>query len=331
MQQIYSFLIHLQQVKNLARHHGASVDFDVQTFELVLHRAHHVLHLLPRFLHRLQGGETAYTHVPPEKGGFAGWLPYRIKRWEIGAGKLPFKRYCLQSGLRTPLFWAPHEEPTTDYLVKPVNGSFGKGILGPFRVTESAEARVARESYKEQFVQGTACKIWYWNSEPVACIMVPPPMLYADGRRSIRDILQTLRGSFDATHSLETSEQMLRWQGYSGDSVPTAGSQVQMDFLYGHAYERISMEDPDCLQRLSPRIKSELQHIGRVLHAGIPVEQRTGCLYTVDGVLDRDENLWLLEMNCHTVVHPRTYPLLIGHWVASLPPLQPMRPAAGMA
>jgi hypothetical protein len=197
--------------------------------------------------------------------------------------------------------------PTADYIIKPLKGSFGKGILGPFRPGVRGSEIQPGDSFKEQFVQGVACKIWYWDSEPVAFIPVKPPTLFADGRRTISSILESLRGNFDVPYTLDKSEEILNWQGYSSESIPPEGAKVQLDFLYGHAFERVAMDDPDRLALQSQRFKTELSHIGRVLHAAIPAELRAGTLFTLDGVLDADDSLWLLEMNCHTVIHPNAY------------------------
>jgi hypothetical protein len=310
---VYNLMHHLRQVRKWAAENGAEVALDPNSLEMVVKRSNRKVTLLPRFLSYIDASRMVYTNEFPENGRFAGWLPYQFKRWNIASGKLPFKTYCMQSGLRVPAHWGLGESPAFDYIVKPDKGSFGSGIRGPFKPGVPAKELLLNDSVIEQFIQGKACKIWYWDSTPIAYIVVEPPTLTADGRRSIGEIVGTVRGSFDVSYDLEKSADILAWQGMSAESVPAEGAQVQLDFLYGHAFMRSAMDDPDCLAVQAARRKAELLHIGRVLHMAIPVAERQGgVVFTVDGVLDRDDQLWLLEMNCHTVVHPNAYQLMLN-------------------
>jgi len=54
----------------------------------------------------------------------------------------------------------------------------------------------------------------------------------------------------------------------------------------------------------------QLAEIGAILWRGIPEEIRPATLFTVDGVVDDEQQIWLLEMNCNPVLHPDAYPLM---------------------
>lgn len=314
MHALFNLMHHFRAVKKWSEQVGEPLAFNPSTFVLEVGRGNRSLAMHPRFSIPIDERRGAYTDVFPERGRFVGWIPYRMKRWGIGTGKLPFKTYCQQSGLRVPAVWQPGEKPSSDYIIKPDKGSFGVGILGPFRAGSTVARVQGDDCLTEQFIPGKACKIWYWNSTPVAYILVDSPYLIGDGRRTIAEIVGQVRGSFDVSYKLDRVMAFLKWQGMSTESIPPDGAKVQLDFLYGHAFERLTLDDPDSLAQQSPWRKAELLHIGRLLHMGVPMPERQGVLYTVDGVIDEQDQLWLLEMNCHTVVHPNAYALILEDW-----------------
>jgi hypothetical protein len=52
--------------------------------------------------------------------------------------------------------------------------------------------------------------------------------------------------------------------------------------------------------------------MGLRLVEAIPPESRPQTLFTVDAVLDREQKLWVLEMNSNPTVHPLAYPAIVA-------------------
>ena len=100
---------------------------------------------------------------------------------------------------------------------------------------------------------------------------------------------------------------MLHWQRLTPDTVLTDGATAQIDFRHVSAYDPIVLRDQESLLLAAPDTQTQAQHIGRILHLGIPEQMRANSLFTVDAVLDAYDRLWLLEMNSNPVVHPKVY------------------------
>jgi hypothetical protein len=314
MQFLYNVLNHLQPVRQWAKIHGVRVLLDAETFALSLLAGDLTVRLQPRFLIALEDGSKAYTSYFSSRCRFVGWLPYRIKRWSLASDKLVFKRWCAERGLLVPDGWQEARKPQADYLVKPVHGSFGRGIRGPFRAATPPGplASGAQQAlFCEQFIAGRPAKIWFWNAQPVAMEMVEPPAITGDGLRSIAQMLATPRGNFDLAYRDGVRGELLAWQGLDMNSIPAAGQVVLLDFLYATPFDRAVLQSRDSLATQSPGFLQELARAGRLLHAAIPAGLRDATLFTVDAVLDDRDQCWLLEMNSHTVVHPRTYPAML--------------------
>ena len=315
MHHLFNVLNHLQPIRRWAREHGAELQLDAETFRLTLRlRDGRNLTLLPRFMIRQPNGHAAYTTTFVDDCRFCGWLPYEVKRWPLAADKLLFKQYCREHGLRVPAAWG-RDDPALapDFIIKPSRGSWGHGIRGPFRDTDLPRLRqeLPEGAFFEQFIVGRPTKIWFWNDKPVAMETVDPPMLVADGRRSLAQMAAQPRGNFDKGYTLESSAQMLAWQGWSAESVPPAGQVVALGFLYATPYDRVEVMNRDCLRAQGEELRAQLVLAGKVLMNGIPTAERLNTLFTVDGVVDVNERLWLLEINCHPIVHPMTYPWLL--------------------
>lgn len=289
------------------------LQMDTATFSLRLRGNDTSLTLIPKFMIKSPSGVIAYTTDFTERCRFVGWLPYQLKHWGIGSDKTAFKRHCNATGLRTPCEWSEGEPPAESFVVKPRRGSWGNGILGPFHAADLRQRRatLAPDVYLEEFILGSPTKIWYWNEEPVAIETITLPTLYADGCRSLSDIAKQPRGSFDTAHDLASCAEILAWQGLNAESIPAAGTEAVLGFLYASPFDRVEVLDRDSLLNESAAFVEGLRFIGKALVTGIPDEIRANTLYTVDGVIDRHGVLSLLEMNCHPVVHPKIYPAML--------------------
>jgi hypothetical protein len=320
MHHLFNVLNHLQPIRRWAREHQVTVALDASTFRLRLQREGRSLSFTPKFMIKPAPDQVAYTSEFTGRCRFCGWLPYQLKHWQIASEKIAFKEYCLATGLRVPADWSAGVPDGASFIVKPKKGSWGKGIRGPFHAGDLAQQKVVLppDAFLDQFIEGRPTKIWYWNDTPVAIETITPPALIADGQRSLAEIAAQARGSFDVSHDLHDCEEVLAWQGFTPQSVPPANTRVLLSFLYASAFDRTEVLDRDSLGEQSEAFKEELHRIGHTLVQAIPEDIRKQTLFTVDGVIDSDGQLWLLEMNCHPVVHPNTYAALLPDCAAFL-------------
>lgn len=302
-------LEHLKTVTAWARANQATTLLFPDSFALGIKK--HGLNLLmsPRFVTSING-QMAYINSYHEREcGFVGWLPYTTKRWQLSTEKLAFKQYAVAQDLLTPRHWRDGPCQSDHFIIKPTRGSFGQGIRGPFRADEYDQVvnTLTDGEYFEEYVIGRSTKIWYWSGVPYAMEVLAPPVLYGDGRRTLREIAGARRGSFDRAHDIAGSEAMLRWQQLTPDSILADGATAQLDFRHTSGYDPIVLRDRESLSVAAPAVQAQAQHIGRVLHLGIPEEMRANTLFTVDAVLNAQDQLALLEMNSNPMVHPKVY------------------------
>jgi hypothetical protein len=123
--------------------------------------------------------------------------------------------------------------------------------------------------------------------------------------------LQANRGSFDLKLALDSSEDILRWQGLDADSVAEPGREVQLDYRYATPYDRITLKNRDVLSATSQVIRRQFEVAGRILHEEIDEDVRTNTAFTLDAVIDSEERVWFLEMNSHPMIHPAIYPPML--------------------
>ncbi|MGC5808092.1 hypothetical protein [Ralstonia pseudosolanacearum] len=302
-------LEHLKPITTWARANQAATILYPDSFSLGVKKDGLNLLMNPRFV-ALINGQWGYTSSYREhECGFVGWLPYSTKRWQLSSEKLAFKQYAATHGLPTPRHWFDGPCQAENFVIKPTRGSFGHGIRGPFRADEYDQVSntLADGEYFEEYVIGRSTKIWYWSGVPYAMEAFSPPMLYGDGRRTLREIASTRRGTFERAHDLSNAQAVLHWQRLTPDTILADGATAQIDFRHVSAYDPIVLRDRESLSLAAPDVRTQTQHIGRVLHLGIPEQMRANTLFTVDAMLDAHDRLWLLEMNSNPVVHPKVY------------------------
>src|SRR5690349_20601494 len=113
-----SILSHLAAVSDWANTHGAKVNLDVGNFHLQVSARGQTCDLTPQFVNFTNGRLSYRKAHGPDVTGFAGWLPYYNKRWELAIDKLLFKRYCAAGGLRVPRLFRSATEVDADVLIK---------------------------------------------------------------------------------------------------------------------------------------------------------------------------------------------------------------------
>lgn len=314
MQFLFGALNHLRPIRGWALANEASLALDAFTFTLSIARMGSVVALTPKFMFKTENGRSAYSSVFSEKAWFCGWSTAKPNSWPVATDKIVFKRYCQLNGLLATQAWTDEPAPGASVIVKPRQGSFGEGLRGPFSYADRAKAKalLVQGTYLEQFILGQPAKIWYWGAEPRAIEFATLPYALGDGRRTLCELLDQPRGSFDDKYPLAETDEMLAWQNRCADSVLASGEKVYMDFKYATPFDRTELRDRNSLHKLQPRLREQLVDIGRKLVLAVPPELRCGPVYTVDAVLDAEDTLWLLEMNSNPIVHPAIYPSMLN-------------------
>lgn len=307
------FLWHSWMVHARLAELQAEASLDLRSFILDIKARNRCYSLYPRFMVR-RGELIAYMRTPSaEAVGFAGWLPYENKRWPIGSGKFTFKEFCLRHGLATPGMWRSPHAGMRDFLVKHDLSSSADGMLGPFASYDAAAADQALPpgGYYEQFVRGDVVKAWFWENRLAAVDICPMPAVAGDGRRTMRQLILAAvrRGKISSWRTFET---LARFQNTALDEAVPEGKTLLADYRYSSPLLQISLDTAPSLDRhrASPALAS-LEALAPVFWNGIPEDAKTAALYTVDGILDAEGKLWLLEMNCNPVVHPEVYPWML--------------------
>jgi hypothetical protein len=308
-----STLYHLAVLQQCLRKHNAESSLNPADFVLQLRARNRYYTLYPQFF-GVKDGAMHYTpQLEEHTKGFAGWLPYFNKRWPIAASKPAFKDFCQQSGLRTPPIWRAPQAGMRDFLVKHCNGAFGNGIRGPFAAYDSRDAAQAidEQSYYEAFVRGRIVKATYWDGRLAAVEIKTMATVAGDGKSTLRQLIAPSLSPLAPQREWQMLESIAAYEGLTLDSVPAAGRSVLVDFRFGSYVNLLERERLDPFNDLAdtPLLK-QLVECGPLAWQGIPEAQRAATLFTLDAVLDDQDQLWLLEMNCNPVCHPKVYPLM---------------------
>jgi hypothetical protein len=282
------------------------MSLDLATFRLSLALGGREVELYPRFAGE-SAGRIAYFEYFAGDRAFVGWLPYQMRRWRLATDKLSFKSAAQSRGLRVPAGWREGPPRADDYIVKLVRGSFGRDMRGPFGPRHPYDDEIGDAAFFEQFIKGRSAKAWFWNSTLAALEVLEPPLIFGDGVRTLREIAETRRGNFDLALSLDSSDDILRWQGVSADSVAEPGREIMLDYRYATPFDRNVVIDRDVLAKTDPRIRRQFEIAGRVLHEEIDAAARENTMFTLDAVIDAQARVWFLEMNCHPMIHPAVY------------------------
>ncbi|RAN48417.1 hypothetical protein RB25_11540 [Herbaspirillum rubrisubalbicans] len=298
--------------------------------------AHWVLH--PQFLANIDGVKQYTPTLVDEVTHFAGWLPYRNKRWPLASNKLAFKKFVQDAGLRTPEYARDNDAELDSVIVKRAASSFGNKILGPFRSSREHPLDTQQEEYYERFIQGQLLKIWFWNAQPVCAELDDMPSIEGDGASSIKDLMARRaragqrRTESQITRMLQLREPIFNYYGVNQDTVlPRKVSQI-IEFRYGSAL--MQMHERTVIDMSAgnlPFWTADLAEIGRIIHAGIPEALRDNTVFTLDAILDEEQGIWLLEINSNPAIQPLLYPAMIKNLIPAARPTPAVLPASDVS
>lgn len=293
---------------------GAEASIDLASFTMEVRARNRHYTFYPRFIVR-RGEQQIYSARPNrDTRWFGGWLPYVNKRWPIGSGKFAFKDFCRDKGLPTPRMWRSPEAGMRDFLVKIDLSSSAVGMHGPFASYDPAASSQALQTggYYEQFVRGGMVKAWFWEDRLVSVDIHSMPTVTGDGKSSFRELIAGALPMGAAAPNWATFGEIARYQGTTLDAVPSPGETLLADFRFGSTLVRGVPDNVPTLERhKDSAVVREFRKFGPILWQEIPEQVRPATLFSLDAIIDAEDRVWLLEMNCNPQVHPEAYPFML--------------------
>jgi hypothetical protein len=328
------FFWHARTLHGLLKGLGAEARVEMPALTVTVEGRGRRFELQPRFYVPDDGRWDYSAALDRKAAGFAGWLPYRDRRWPLGS-KIAFKEYCLQHGLPTPPMWRTPAEGMSDFLVKLDRSAHARGIRGPFRSyskDDPAQAPGAErrgpfrsyskddpaqapgaERYYERFVPGRSVKAWFWEDRVAAIEMYEMPAVTGDGRSTLRELMERRARPGSTSFPWDRIEDLARFQDAALDEPLAEHRRILADIRFSSPLIPAQRDSGSTLERYrGSSLLGKLQVLGPLLWRGIPQDLRPATLFTVDAVLDANEDLWLLEMTCDPAVHPEAYRAMLG-------------------
>lgn len=314
-----NFLDHLRLFRSACRAVGAEVIISMESWQAFARQGDRHTTFYPQFQASVEGRLLYQPGLTDQSTMFAGWMPYRFKRWETALNKLAFKRYAQSVGLLVPKYWLDGEGTPSDVVVKSPSSSFGLGVHGPFRRSADRQLDLTQAEYYEEFVGGRLLKIWYWNGRPVCAEVDRLPFVYGDGVSTLAELIVQRASQYGPLGDkkreeiLERCKPLLRYYKRGLDSVIPKGGKQVVEFRYG-SFLMLTAERAvlDFANDDAPEWLDQARDAGAKLFAAIPAEVRRDTVFTVDAILPADGQVRFLEVNCNPTVHPLVYPVMVN-------------------
>jgi hypothetical protein len=320
-----SLMCHSSAMLDCMRRFDATADLRLPSYVLRVRGRNRYYDLFPQFIER-KDGKLRYLMNMPRGGdgvGFVGWLPYTGKRWPASSDKLAFKDLCAAHGLRTPRYSQRIPEGFEHYIVKGRASSFGQGIRGPFRKQDAGDpgALAGEKEYCEEFIQGRTAKAWYWDDKLAALEVMAMPTVTGDGTKAYGNLMGAMPRPM--------IEVLARFQGIEVDAIVQAGRTFMADFRHGSPFLSLTMQNKNVLaQHTESAVGKQFAAAGGAFWGAVAEEQRPLTLYTVDAIVDGEDRVWFLEMNCNPAVHPDVYPVMFERLFGRAEEKQPAQQVA---
>jgi len=306
----YNLIHHVKSVYACLPRFRAVATIDYGNFAMEVRARNRYYQFHAQFAYREEGRLRFSPQLTPNARGFVGWLPYFNKRWDAAIDKLSFKQFCVTQKLNTPPYWLSGPEKLRDIIIKPRKASFAVGIRGPFReIDGSSPAHALREGeYYERYVSGQIAKAWYWNGKLVCLELREMPSVTGDGTSALRQLADAQRSPALGEPEWDSVDTLLEFQGASLVTVPSPGKQFAVDFRYGSALYPMNLENSNVLAQYSgTTVAEQLGIAGPICLQAIPGAIRPQTVFSLDAIVDSNNIVWLLEMNCNPTLHPDIY------------------------
>lgn len=308
-----NYLQHALAVGEWIHRHKARGGIDARTQVMEITHQGKTVRFFPQFVVENADGSMGFSPLMMlNVSGFVSWLPYQGKAWPAAQDKLAFKTMAEAAGLRTPKWSTDPTQARGAVLVKARRSTLGRGQRGPFEVGSSSPTKLAltEGEYVEQFIVGRLMKAWFWNDELAVAEVVDMPTVRGDGKSSLRQLIGQRLGPADAWPL--GLDELSTIQGLKLDSTLQAGHVVLADYRYMSVLNPAISKDYNVRAALAgTSLEAALLTAGAAVWRSIPAQTREGTLFSLDGIVDRDGALWLLEVNCNPLLHPAFYDLML--------------------
>lgn len=255
-----------------------------------------------------------YPDISRDTARFIGWRPYAMKSWKKAADKVAFKKLLTRHSIPTPKFYTKKDPSIeiNDVIIKLEESSFGKGIKGPFKTTKGIYLDVEKKEFFEQYIEGDIAKIWFWEHKPIAAEVLPHLCIYGNGHSTIHELIVAHARSTNKTVKTDYFKEFLAYKDSTLDTVLEDNKRFAIDFRYksllatSHQTKDTYVENHPILSK-----SSALTKLGNVVKDDVPYSLKKNFAYAVDVVIDKEDKIWVLELNCNPHIHPFLYGKMI--------------------
>jgi hypothetical protein len=311
---VSNFIAHCRAITECLTMFEARAALDMESLKLEVRARGRSVELIPQFI-MPSGQSISFTpKLVAESTFFLGWRPYFHRVWPLAVDKLEFKKYCQENGIATPGWYESAAGVEATVLLKRTRASFGQGLRAPLTPADvrSLAVQPAQGEFFEQFVLGDIAKVWYWNDRPACIDVMAMPHVVGDGRRTLKQLIAAIRSS-TMPADWQTWEAMARFQQLALDQVVDTGRRVLADFRYLSPLHSPGLANQNALGKYAGTpVLQALTAAGPKLWETIPEALRDNTMFTADAIIDADQRVWFLEINCNSAVHPDVYPLMFA-------------------
>jgi hypothetical protein len=308
-----NYLQHAMVVSEWISRHGARGGIDARTQVMEITCNGRTVRFHPQFVIENADGSMGFAaQMLLNVSGFVGWMPYQGKAWPAAQDKLAFKELAQAHGMRTPKWTQDASQARGAVLVKARRSTLGRAQRGPYEMglVGGVALSLAEGEYCEQFIAGRLVKAWFWNDELVVAEVVDMPTVRGDGLATLRQLIARRLGP--SVPWPTAPDELADIQGMSLDSILGVGAVALADYRYMSVLNPALTADHNVRSQLSgTTIEAALLHAGNQVWSQIPEDARRDTAFSIDGVIDRAGDLWLLEANCNPLLHPAFYDLML--------------------
>lgn len=309
-----SFLYHCHQLRQALAAVGAEAMLPFDSFEVLARKGGEHHRFSPRFLAIKDGVRRYGDSLNNETDSFAGWMPYQRKNWLIAVDKLAFKQFSREADLQVPDYSFMPDSALKNVIIKRANGAFGTRMHGPFLRAGQYKLDMLAGEFYERFIEGSIAKIWFWNAEPICMEHDAMPSVTGNGIATIGQLISRKMARRrrlsepEAAEILAGRQEILAFYGVDINNVLPDKQRLIIEFRYGSDFMESWDRKTIYFERQPAHVHlAELKKTGLRLQEAIPATIRKDTLFTVDAIIDKEQKLWFLEMNCNPVVHPLVY------------------------
>jgi hypothetical protein len=305
-----NYLQHALAVGAWMRQNGATGGIDPLSHILEIHCKGRERRFQPQFVIELGKGQIGFTpHLAPNVSGFVSWLPYLNKTWPIAQDKLAFKEHAAGVDICVPHWTTDPAQTRGNFIVKSRVSTLGRGLRGPFMAASSVD--LAEGEYCEQFIVGQLMKAWFWNDALAVVELVDMPTVSGDGLRTLRQLISAKLAPSEPWPA--DLEPIAAIQGLTLDGVVPANRKALADYRYMSVLNPAIRIDHNVRRKLEgSALESQLLQAGARCWAAVPQDRRQGTVFSIDGVVDPQGQIWFLEANCNPQLHPAFYETMLN-------------------